>query len=263
MVLLLYGENIMKNSSKMLSLFNPIWNTQVIIMRLNLSYDNFYTKYKNRFLKSGFVLFLIFGVLLALVCYFKIDILADIFKCLMWISLVIMSILYAIKFILSTFTSIRCFFLVSILLNRLVSFLFTEFLYSYSEYANIIATLIFSILFCGISLLTNKKVAKVSNTIIEIVLSLLSLIKVFITYGFDTYIFPKLTSTIDEVIKLKEALSTQENILISQIDLALLPLLIINGLALLICEVHSYWIDKYNEGKEITWDKSLLMEYIE
>ena len=110
--------------------------------------------------------------------------------------------------------------------------------------------------------MTNKKVAKVSNTIIEIVLSLLSLIKIFITYGFDTYIFPKLTSTIDEVIKLKEALSTHENILISQIDLALLPLLIINGLALLICEVHSYWIDKYNEGKEITWDKSLLMEYI-
>lgn len=252
----------MKSSSKLQNLFNPIWNAQVVLMRFYLFFDSFYYKYKTYFLSFGFALFGIFGFLFILVFYFKINILADIFKILIWISLVVMGILYVVKFILSTFTSMRCFLIVSILLNWLVSFVFTEFLFSYSKYANIIVTVIFSILFCGISLLTNKKVAKVANTIIEIVLGLVSLIKVFIAYGFDTYIFPNLTSTIDEVIKLKETLSAYENNLISQIDLALLPLLIINGLALLICEVHSYWIDKYNDGKEITWDKSLLMEYI-
>ena len=137
----------MGNLLNLRNLFKPIWNTQVIIMRLNLSYDNFYTKYKNRFFKLGFMLLCITCLIPIFVYHLKINISSNILIFLMLISLVIMSILYAVKFILSTFTSIRCFFLVSILLNWLVSSLFTEFLYSYSKYANIIATLISSILF--------------------------------------------------------------------------------------------------------------------
>ena len=46
------------------------------------------------------------------------------------------------------------------------------------------------------------------------------------------------------------------------IEFTLTPNQVINGIALLICEIHSYWIDKYNGGKEITHDIKKLKEYI-
>lgn len=234
-------------------LFNGIWNIQIRIMHCNLSFNSFFDKYNKRFRIIGFIFLIFFLVVLMILYLLQIyNILFDIFKVLTFSSFLAIIILYIIKIILSSFTSLRFFFGVSILLNLAISHILANLLYSHSGYEKLISIILFTFLYCAISLLANTKVSKVANTIIEISLGLLSLIKVFISYGFDTYIFPQLTSTIDEVLQAKEILSFMENELIKQIEVALLPLLIINGCALLICEVHSYWIDKYNEGKEIT-----------
>lgn len=101
----------------------------------------------------------------------------------------------------------------------------------------------------------NTTVAKTGNAIIEILLGIISLSKTLVSYFFDQVLTKQINNTPFDVMSM-------ENSILHQIDYFIFPLLIINGFALLLCTVHSYWIDKYNDGKEITWDDELCQKYI-
>lgn len=51
-----------------------------------------------------------------------------------------------------------------------------------------------------------------------------------------------------------EYYSEFERTLSNSIDNVLYPLLVINGIAILVSLLHSYWIEKYNDNKQIGWE---------
>lgn len=154
------------------------------------------------------------------------------------------------KYIITPFTSLRMFIIASILINFFISIIVMN--YTKSLY-------VFPILFIIINLIANTKVAKTCNAIIEISLGVISLIKTPLAYFICNKQFP---SILDYHINNYDLFSYVENVIVINMDIILFPLLVINGIALLICEIHSYWIDKYNGGKEITHDIKKLKEYI-
>ena len=114
-------------------------------------------------------------------------------------------------------------------------------------------------------MLSNSNVSTTANTIIEILLALLSLLKTIISYYFNKKtidIFSNSTFDEDSKDKLTKLFSVTENNFIYQIDLILLPLLFINGLTLLLCTIQSYWIKEYNDKREITRDYKLIEKYV-
>lgn len=154
------------------------------------------------------------------------------------------------KYIITPFTSLRMFIITSIFINFFISIIVMN--YTKSLY-------VFPILFIIINLIANTKVAKTCNAIIEISLGVISLIKTPLAYFICNKQFP---SILDYHINNYDLFSYVENVIVINMDIILFPLLVINGIALLICEIHSYWIDKYNGGKEITHDIKKLKEYI-
>ncbi len=243
----------MKHSLIIDRLFTWIWNLQITIMAFKHKFTLFFCKYVKLFTIIGICIFVsFFLIVIFILLVFKFTIPERLIYAITGSSLFFILILHIIRFLLAALTHVRCFFIVSILFNVIISVIISNYFHNNPQTEKIISFIIFSALFFFMSLLANAKVAKFANTFIEIVLGLISLIKVFIAYAFDSYIFPQIPSTIDEAVKIKEAFSIIESAWLNQIDFALLPLLIINGIALLLCEIHSYWIETYNNNDDIT-----------
>lgn len=165
-------------------------------------------------------------------------------------------------FIYFLFTTLRGYIFLSIVINFILTIAILQI---FHLQADTYFFIVFIIIYIFISLLSNSNVSTTANTIIEILLALLSLLKTIISYYFNKKtidIFS--TSNFDEASKdeLTKLFSVMENNFIDQIDLILLPLLFINGLTLLLCTIQSYWIKAYNDKREITSDYKLIEKYV-
>lgn len=96
----------------------------------------------------------------------------------------------------------------------------------------LLAYIVFGVTWIIYSLFVNNKVARLANFLISSVLAVLVLLKDFILALLpEGYIG---TQGIEVVF-----------------NLIFTPILIINILAMAVCEVKGYWIEKYNDGKDV------------
>ena len=100
--------------------------------------------------------------------------------------------------------------------------------------------------------MANTDVAIIVNTIIEFILTLFTITRDIVIDLLD-FIY-------NELLKhdlIKEANIYLNNLNINEyefkisMDMVLFPLLLINGIGLLVAVLHSYWIKKYNKGSEL------------
>lgn len=155
--------------------------------------------------------------------------------------------------LLNCCTSLRNFFLVSVVFNGMLSYVL------YIKYS-LLAILVFAVLFFVASLIANTKIATTANTIIEVLLALASVIKgaiineIYKFYNKQLGILSKEMLTQQILAPKNEYYSEFERTLSNSIDNVLYPLLVINGIAILVSLLHSYWIEKYNDNKQIGWE---------
>lgn len=241
-------------------IFTLVWQIQKLIMKFSLKINN-YLKYKNfnKHKKAiGILMFLDF-IIMIIFCLLNYNNLFTICAVIFLICVfMILHLSSTIKAFLSPFTSIRYFFLISVIYNGL----FYWIIYAYSGISYIIILIGFALIFCVISLLSNTEISKTANALIELILGIGGIVtKIALTSFYKSKYAPQLIERFG--ISIGEVSNVLvENIISSQIDTYLYPLLIINGIALIICTFHSYWIIKYNNGKQITWDKKLIKKYI-
>ena len=94
------------------------------------------------------------------------------------------------------------------------------------------------------SLIANNKVASTANEILSAIFGILILIK-------DTYITMTPTSTLE----LKDGLGyTYEKSIEMISGIIFSPLLAINIIALLLCVLKGYWIEKYNNNQDVGYE---------
>ena len=242
--------------------FNFFWILQLLIMKVKFFLDNIDFKIIGRIIATLIIFIL-------LICYFF-DINQNNDSINILISLIITMILcfivshiddvYDLLYFL--FTTLRGYIILSIVINFILTLTILQIFHLQAKYSFFI---IFIIIYIFISLLSNSNVSTTANTIIEILLALLSLLKTIISYYFNKKTIDIFSnSTFDEASKdeLTKLFSVTENNFIYQIDLILLPLLFINGLTLLLCTIQSYWIKEYNDKREITRDYKLIEKYV-
>lgn len=161
------------------------------------------------------------------------------------IFLVLFFIFPFIKALLNCLTSIRYFIVVSLAFNLLTSlFIFSD---------NIIfAILLFLIIFTFLSILANTDVAITANAIIEFILTLFTIMRDVIIDLYD-FMFNEIVKQgiINDTNIYLNTLNLNEYEFKISVDIILIPLLLINGIALLVSVLHSYWIKKYNAGAEL------------
>lgn len=252
--------------------FNFFWILQLLIMKVKFFLDNIdyiiLSKIENVFKVIGRIIATLI-IFILLICYFF-DINQNNDSINILISLIITMILcfivshiddvYDLLYFL--FTTLRGYIILSIVINFILTLTILQIFHLQAKYSFFI---IFIIIYIFISLLSNSNVSTTANTIIEILLALLSLLKTIISYYFNKKTIDIFSnSTFDEASKdeLTKLFSVTENNFIYQIDLILLPLLFINGLTLLLCTIQSYWIKEYNDKREITRDYKLIEEYV-
>lgn len=241
--------------------FNKIWNAQIRIMKGQVFIKDLIEK-EYYIMFSRFLIGLTLAVVFICGLLFIIlggDLITQtgfiIFAIVIIIGLFQSQIL---KFITNIFISIKKFFIISVILNGILSLA----LYSYYP-TPVISITVFSLIYFIMCLLSNSKVANTSNTIIEIFLGLVSLTKEYMI----RLIYSLITSTKGGSAYVKNDVFTSElnfhiTNLSNRIDNILYPILIINGIALFLCIIHSYWICKYNDNEEITWNEDLRNNYI-
>lgn len=111
--------------------------------------------------------------------------------------------------------------------------------------------IIVAFLWFGYSICVNNKVSTIVNELLSAALAILVLIKDLIVSALPTEILDVEYELpiIDNVYKY-----TGEQLFQLAFNCLVTPFLIINIIALLLCTVKGYWIDKYNDGKDITED---------
>ena len=114
----------------------------------------------------------------------------------------------------------------------------------------ILITLAITVSWSIVSCFANNKVAKLTNIILTTVVGLLIYIKDAIFDVLPDSLFQKYDSN-DFFITLGY---TPKSVAQATLDYLFLPLLISNIVATLVCEIKGYWIDKYNDGKDITME---------
>lgn len=109
----------------------------------------------------------------------------------------------------------------------------------------IIVFSIFAIMWCMYSLIANNKVATVANQIISTILACIVLLK-------DTIIsfIPDIPLDIEPA-----AGYTSEKLIELTFNLAFNPVLAINLFAMLLCTLKGYWIEKYNDNKDLGYQE--------
>lgn len=98
--------------------------------------------------------------------------------------------------------------------------------------------------------MANNKVATLANIILSTAIGLMIYIKDAIFDVLPDSLFQKYDSS-DFLISIGY---TPKGIVQAALNYAFLPFLISNIIAALICEIKGYWIDKYNDGKDITME---------
>lgn len=241
-------------------IFEFVWKAQTFIMNFNIRVDRFFKRKDLKKAKNviGILICIDFIIMFTLFLLNYHNIFTISVIVLLILVFMILHLSSTIKAFLSPFTSIRYFFLISVIYNGLLFWI----IYAYSGISYIIILIGFALIFCVISLLSNTEIAKTANALIELILGIGGIaLKMALTSFFrSTYanqLIEKFDFSLGEIGNI-----LAENILSSIIDTYLYPLLVINGIALIICTFHSYWIKKYNNDKQITWDKRLINEYI-
>lgn len=101
------------------------------------------------------------------------------------------------------------------------------------------------------SMYVNNKVASIINELFSAILAIFVLVKDLIISAIPTEI---LNMEYESNIMENNYKYTYEQLFQLGFNLIVTPFLIINILALLLCTIKGYWIEKYNDGKDITED---------
>lgn len=101
-----------------------------------------------------------------------------------------------------------------------------------------------------VSYIANNKIAKLANIILSTAMGLMIYVKDAIFDVLPDSLFQKYDSS-NILIKVGY---TPKGIVQAGLNYALLPFLISNIIATLVCEIKGYWIDKYNDDKDITME---------
>ena len=248
-------------------MFDFIWKIQKCIMKFKITVEKMEDTWLYKAIEKFFsVTYLIsFALTVFSLFFIKNQILLNISIIVFLVSLFITTYLKdTLKAFLSPFTSIRYFFLISVAFNLL---LFSILL----ERSSIMATILSIFIFLAISLISNTEISITANTIIEITLAVLVATKDYLSTLFPHFCRNLIDKCINnatmdiatsDIAEATEYINHIKEETLIQIDNILFPLLLINGFALLLCAIHSYWIKKYNYDKQITWDKKLINKYI-
>ena len=94
---------------------------------------------------------------------------------------------------------------------------------------------------CIYSLIANNKVATAANQVHSTILGLIVIMKDMILYALPASYLNQVTPAGD----------TYEKAIEVSFGTIFYPLLAINLIALLLCTLKGYWIDKYNNGKDL------------
>jgi len=94
---------------------------------------------------------------------------------------------------------------------------------------------------CIYSLIANNKVATVANQVHSTILGLIVIMKDMIIYSLPAAYLNRVTPAGD----------TYEKAIETSFGMIFYPILAINLIALLLCTLKGYWIDKYNDGKDL------------
>lgn len=94
---------------------------------------------------------------------------------------------------------------------------------------------------CIYSLIANNKVATVANQVHSTILGLIVIMKDMIIYSFPAAYLNRVTPAGD----------TYETAIETSFGMIFYPILAINLIALLLCSLKGYWIEKYNDGKDL------------
>ena len=150
-------------------------------------------------------------------------------------------------------TSLRSFLLDSVFLELIsVAVLFDVFnkIAHLGNNSYVLIVLAITISWSIVSCMANNKVATLANIILSTAIGLMIYIKDAIFDVLPDSLFQKYDSS-DFLISIGY---TPKGIVQAALNYAFLPFLISNIIAALICEIKGYWIDKYNDGKDITME---------
>lgn len=235
-------------------IFNRIWNTQNKLIR-------FYKKHKDINTSNLFAFLFILSSVLNVILYnvFNNSLATFILVIIAFIFMLLACFQNPINHVYKIFTSLKWFLLYFVIVNSFISFLIISIIQSnfkvIKPFSNLITFLIYLILSIMLNLFSNSEIAKTGNTIIEIFLAIVIAIKTGLMsfvehHGYD--IISKYTQVNYNV--LQPQIETAVNNFSKNFDYFLYPIFIINGFFLLLCIVHSHWIEKYNNGKQIAWN---------
>ena len=94
---------------------------------------------------------------------------------------------------------------------------------------------------CIYSLIVNNKVATAANQVHSTILGLIVIMKDMIIYSLPAAYLNRVTPAGD----------TNETAIETSFGMIFYPILAINLIALLLCSLKGYWIEKYNDGKDL------------
>lgn len=94
---------------------------------------------------------------------------------------------------------------------------------------------------CIYSLIANNKVATAANQVHSTILGLIVIMKDMIIYSLPAAYLNRVTPAGD----------TYETAIETSFGMIFYPILAINLIALLLCSLKGYWIEKYNDGKDL------------
>lgn len=155
-------------------------------------------------------------------------------------------------------TSLRLFLLAATAYNFIFSYGVTQIAgyYFHLSNRNMDFFLIFvtALVWICISLIANSNVAITANTIVSGVFGI-----VIIIYNLFSPIAAALSSDSNIPTKIvfwgKTVILTAQQADDFSFNLLTVPVLLSTGISAIVCSVKKYWIDKYHEGKEITWEE--------
>lgn len=206
---------------------------------MSLKRKEFFQKYAER---TAFGLF-IFAVILA---EFRIE---------MCIILLLLFICFMINFIFDTekfLLSIPGFLITGTYYWLTISMGVMLFIMEFADIKNdiyviVIGYLISAIIWCILSLIANNKVASAVNQLLSAVLAILVLLKDTVFAMIQYFV---LDAGIGNVYSEKiEILECAFNLIFS-------PILAVNITAVALCTIKGYWIEKYNDNKDLGYQKS-------
>lgn len=216
-----------------------------------------YQKIRQYFYYTGFVL-IVLAFIYALTNWKFID-------CIMTIDSLLCIALFVMHKINSVLISLKKFLLYGSFCGLILMYMLSTILFDvFKTYDNntdtvielIIMYICLLISWSVLSYIANNKVAKMVNIIFATIISLTAYIKDIILDFLPDNLFQKYNIT----PLLQMYGYTPKQLFEIMLDIILMPVLIINVLTALVCEIKGYWIEKYNDGKDITMEEIMKEE---